>query len=276
VLLYDQRLRRRQTLAVPAGLFATNLVFSPDGTRLAAVVNPRRGIGKTKDTVQDADDPDVIVWDTRTYRTVAQVRLPGFVSMEVAFTPDGRYLLVTSNRLMDVATVRQDGAVWRFRARDFTVIDSRRLPGVPLDEIAVSPDSNAFAVTPGDTARVFRVNSLTPLRDLGSHPAQLTRVVWSPDGALLATATDTSDGLILLWDAATGAEVAEVRGNNPNSGQIRFSADSRQLFAGLYDWTVGVWWIDPADAIGGLCGMAAPADRANGDDPPALCQDSSR
>ncbi|MFI5896867.1 hypothetical protein ACIA5D_42885 [Actinoplanes sp. NPDC051513] len=272
VLVYDSRQRLRRTLRVGAGLFPGSLAFSADGAMLAVATNPLAAATKRNDKVQDGDEPDVIVWDTRTYAKVAELRLPGHLSMQPAFTPDGKYLLVTSNR-SDAEKRQQNGAIWRFRTPGLTLVDSREMPSHPLNEMAVDPGSTTVAVTVDRTARLFTVDGLAPLRDVGTQTAPTTRVVWSPDGRLIATATDTTDGLILLWDAATGEQVAEVRGNSNNWGQIRFTADSRTLIAGLNDWTVGIWRLDPDDAVRRLCAMVAPADRAGGREPPALCRD---
>ncbi|MFF5288570.1 nSTAND1 domain-containing NTPase [Paractinoplanes globisporus] len=272
VLVYDRQQRPRATLRLPAGLYPGNLAFSPDGTRLAVVTNPLRSVTGPRKDVLDEDDPDVVVWDTRTYRQIAELKLPGALAMQPAFTPDGKSLLVTSNGRTNALTAKQDGAIWRFRAADLTLADSRELPGVPLDEITVSPDSTTFAIAADNTARLFKVDGLRPLRDVGGQPSPVTRVVWSPDGSLLATATDTTDGLILLSDPATGAEVAEVRGNSNNWGQIRFTTDGKTLIAGLNDWTVGIWRLDPAEAVRSLCALVVPADRAGGTSPPALCE----
>ncbi|WP_433381204.1 NACHT and WD repeat domain-containing protein [Actinoplanes sp. CA-142083] len=274
VLLYDRQQQLRRTLRLDATLYPGNIAYSPDGSMLAVVTNPRDTPKLGSDEVQDRDDVDVVVWDTRTFAKVTELRLSGYLAMQPAFTPDGRNLLVTANRVIDkYRPDSQNGAIWRFRVPDFSLAGSRELYAEALDEITVSPDSSSFAVTTRTTARVFKVDGLSPVRDIGSHPVALRRVVWSPDGRLLATATDTEPGLIVLWDAETGAKVAEVRGNSNNWGQIRFSADSRMLIAGLNDWTVGLWRLDPDDAIRRLCAVAAPADRAGGKEPPALCGD---
>ncbi|MFC7275884.1 hypothetical protein ACFQS1_17980 [Paractinoplanes rhizophilus] len=268
VLLYDRQLRPRKALTFDPALYPGNLAWSPGGALLAVVTNPRANLTQPEAEVQKRDDVDVIVWDTRTYAKVAELRLPGHLAMQPTFTPDGKYLLVTSNH---VVSGGQAGAVWRFRTSGLTVVDSRELPD-EVDEITVSPDSAALAVAAGSRAAVLSVDGLAPLRTIGGHPAPVTRVVWSPDGATIATATDTTDGRIKLWDAGSGAPVAEVRGNSNNWGQIRFAAGGRTLFAGLNDWTVGIWRLDPGEAVRRLCAVAGPPARAGGGEPPALCR----
>jgi WD40 repeat protein len=266
VLLYDPGERLRHTFAFePEHYYPGQVAFSPDGSLLAATVNPRPS-DLAQSTVEAADDVDVVVWDTRTYAERARLKLPGQLSMAPAFTHDGRYLLVTANRSVGANGPAQIGTLWRFAAPALTPVDSRDFAEGPVDEIALSPDSATVAVAPGQTAHLLRVDGLTPLRPIGRHTAPLSRVAWSPDGRWLATATDTSDGLILLWDAATGERVGELRGNSNQSGPLRFSPDSGLLIAGLNDWTAAIWRLDPAEAVARLCADARLAGGA-----PASC-----
>jgi WD40 repeat protein len=63
-------------------------------------------------------------------------------------------------------------------------------------------------------------------------------IAYSPDGRWLATAAgDTAK----LWDAATGAEVATLRGHDLGVWSVAFSADSRWLATGSADGTARVW-----------------------------------
>ena len=71
-----------------------------------------------------------------------------------------------------------------------------------------------------------------------------TRLVFSPDGRLLATATFRSSS-IKLWETATGRELRNLS-SGPQSGMtmsppIAFSRDSRLIAAAAGDNTVKVW-----------------------------------
>ena len=46
-------------------------------------------------------------------RLAIDLRLPGHLAMQPVFTPDGKYLLVTSNHSQGRTAAAQDGAIWR-------------------------------------------------------------------------------------------------------------------------------------------------------------------
>ena len=166
----------------------------------------------------------------------------------------------------------QDGAVWRYRTADLSLIDRRDLIGGSADEIAVSPDGATAALTFGNAAELLRVDGLTPAGKLGGHPADVQRVAYSPDGRMLATATDAIEDFIRLWDTTTGRLIAEVRANSNQRGQLAFSPDSSTLVAGAGDWTVTLWHLDPADSVRRLCAMLAPSAATEQNPLPGVCR----
>jgi WD40 repeat protein len=100
----------------------------------------------------------------------------------------------------------------------------------------------------------------------------LNRVAWSPDGRTVATATDTDDDVIRLWNAGTGDPVADLRANSNQSGEMKFSPDGGVLAAGANDWTVTLWHLDPEDAVRRICDMLVPASRHGGQPLPGTCR----
>ncbi|MEU4164033.1 hypothetical protein [Actinoplanes sp. NPDC026670] len=269
ILLYDTREQLEHTFTVDRSLVAFSPAFSPDGSLLAVTASPRAVYDNGPDApsyedLQQRTDPDVIVFDTRTHTVRAVLRLPGHLPMSVAFSQDSTHLLATANRVAEPGRSTQAGSVWRFRVSDLTLIDSREIPEGPVDELAISPDSATVAVTADTAVRLLRIDGLTPQSDLAHQSAPVERITWSPDGQTLATATDTNDGLIQLWNPNTTRLIAQVRGNSNQSGPLQFSPDSRLLFAGLQDFTVGIWRLDPGEAITRLCGGTSPARRAAG------------
>jgi WD40 repeat protein len=270
----------RATLRIRADLYPAVPRFSPDGSLLTVVTNWRNPDEKATILTQERPDPDVYVWDARTLTERGQIRLPGHESIGHAFTPDGTQLLITSNRSRPGVReagrpeggVGQDGAVWRYRTADLSLIDRRDLIGGPVTEIAVSPDGATAAVTFRNHAQLLRVDGLNPAGTLGEHPVAVHRVAYSPDGRMLATATDANEDLIRLWDTTTAALIAEVRADGSQRGQLAFSPDSSVLVAGAGDWTVTLWHLDPADSVRRLCAMLAPSYAAEGKTLPGLCR----
>ncbi|WP_172890714.1 WD40 repeat domain-containing protein [Actinoplanes derwentensis] len=245
--------------------------FSPDGSLLTVVTNFRNpDLKYSIQEVQKRDDPDVYVWDARTLQPRASLKLPDHLSIAEEFTPDGRYLLVASNHSTGDSQP-QDAAIWRYRLPELDLVDRRDLPGNPVNEIAVSPDSAFVVLAHGKKAPVLRVDGLHPVRTIGEHPVPLSRVAWSPDGHTVATATDNDNDIVRLWQADTGNLVAEVRANSNQNGQLAFSPDSGTLAAGANDWTVTLWHLDPDRAVRRLCDMLIPASRYSGQPLPDTC-----
>ena len=144
----------------------------------------------------------------------------------LAFTPDGKHLLVGSRDF-----VRS----WNFatRAFDFAVPELRNTVATPAagDLFVVGNDQR---VAPGDDGpsahpQSALVYSFTQRRLVAELPGYGWRVAISPDGQSIAAASRT-DGAV-LWRPATGESVTISKGPWYD-GVLAFSPDGRTLFTG--------------------------------------------
>ena len=71
------------------------------------------------------------------------------------------------------------------------------------------------------------------------HPDEVWSVAFAPDGKRFATGCD--DGKARLWDAATGAQLAEFNGHKQFIWSTAFSPDGRLLATGSGDKTAKLW-----------------------------------
>lgn len=118
-------------------------------------------------------------------------------------------------------------------------------------------DEGARVVTAsGDrTARLFATGSAAPLGTLWSSDTPVSCVDVSPDGTLVAASAYrwvhdeqgqrvAVEGLVRLFDAATGAERHTLVGGGKPISLIRFAPDGTRLAAACWDARVHVWDVD--------------------------------
>src|SRR2546427_3907116 len=68
------------------------------------------------------------------------------------------------------------------------------------------------------------------------HADLVNTVAFSPDGKRLASGS--ADGIVKLWDAATGQELLTLKGHTDIVFSVAFSPDGKRLASGSLDRTV--------------------------------------
>src|SRR5260221_504966 len=74
---------------------------------------------------------------------------------------------------------------------------------------------------------------------LKGHNAEVTSVVFSPDGKRLASGS--VDRTVKVWDALSGKEQLSLKGHTGSVYSVAFSADGKRLASASFDKTVKVW-----------------------------------
>ena len=178
--------------------------FSPDGRRLAVSQSNR-----------------VIIFELATGREVIQWMLPAKINT-LEFHPDGTTIAVgrSSGNVVSIHDVATG-----------TVVKELPVGGIGDQVVSWHPRGELLAVTGAASPRIQIWNVVTKRRVavLDGHTQHVPVLTFHPDGALLAS--HSWDGVLRLWDTATGRSLIELA--LTIGGRPRFSGDGRWLGAAL-------------------------------------------
>lgn len=182
-----------------------------------------------------AEGGRVVIWDVEAARVLTTIELSPATPGGLAFSPDGRSLLIGmigdpriphDIQIHDAATGRLFG---RLRGHD-----------EPVWSVAVLPDGRSAVSTSSDrTMRLWDIANARELRRFDNHPGAVLCVAVSPDGARALTGTGhrwagawrPADGYgVQLWDLENGSVLGRFETHEPVHS-VAFSADGRRAAA---------------------------------------------
>jgi WD40 repeat protein len=178
------------------------LAWSGNGERLA-------GVG---------DDGSVVIWDLKTAKQLR--RLGGRVRLVSLDPAGGRITLSAENGTVTLWDT-QEGPARRFFGPIKGLFNYR--------QPAFSPDGRRLALAVERTvAAICDAATGAELRRLAGHRDFVSAVAWDPMGGVLATGSH--DGMVRLWDTATGKQTATLDADDDVEG-LQWGADGQQIAA---------------------------------------------
>ena len=195
------------TLASPGQIGADHLVFSPDGATLAGA----------------AGNNMIFLWQVpagKLAAALAERMYPGPITT-VAFSPNGAMLATADNysRIL----------LWNVATGKRTITLSYPAKNTDIAAVAFSPDGKTLATTDYTSTHLWQVATGTQTAVLSDSAGMGDAVAFSPDGAMLAVATN--GGSTLLWNLSTrkvAATLSEPDGEN-TVWSVAFSRDGATL-----------------------------------------------
>jgi WD40 repeat protein len=154
----------------------------------------------------------------------------------LAFDPSGQNL-VCVDRLGIAHIVDARTGVTRKARRVSSLEDT-----CPQDFVAWSPDGVTIAVCfkKEPTISLLDAQSLEPLRQWPhGHKGLVNSVAFSPDSQRILTTGD--DGIVRVWDAATGAQLHDLPGRANRAFCAMYSPDGQRIASSGFDDNVRIW-----------------------------------
>ncbi len=208
--------RRSVVARLEPGDLATELAFSADGRLLAA---------------SGANEGQVTVWDAASGENRFRLLHPGQVA-SVSFSPDGSWLLTSC----------QDQKARRFDMQSGQEILPRFCEEQPLHSARISPDDHLVALA-GDerSARIFHLDDEVP-GPLLPHRGPVLGVSFNQSG--LSVATGSTDCTARVWDPYSGHPLTSSLYHDEPVTAVAFARD-QPLLATLAGRTVSLWDLAP-------------------------------
>jgi WD40 repeat protein len=187
--------------------------------------------------VADAsEDPAIHLWNLARRRWVGNpMRTP---AQSVAFSPDGR-TLASGRSPESFATGESSVSLWEVASQEL-IAETPVYTAGGVSALAFTSDGGVIAAAHGNgEVRVLNATDLTSTDFEYRGPDGVFDVQFSPDGALIATASHTDEHL-QLW-LPTSVTPEDLAGHQGQAYDLAFSADGRRLVSAGADGRLILW-----------------------------------
>lgn len=200
------------------------VAFSPDGGRIAS--------GSSDETIR--------LWDAASGASVltidAQESGARIWVQDIAYSRDGTHL-VSCSALMAASQPAGTVRLWDAGTGQLVLT----IPSGSVSALAVNPDGTLLASGSNldGTISLWDAASGDSQATLTGHTDYMTDVAFSPDGTVLASASE--DGTVRLWNTATGQPIRVLEGHGAPVQAVAFTPDGTAVASAGEDGAVRLW-----------------------------------
>jgi len=203
----------------PHAGYACSVAFSADGNWIAT---------------GGSEDGMIKIFDSATGRAVrATIQTPDLSIYAMAFTPDGRYLVINHSLANRVES----------SMRIFKTSDGSELKNVvtgPVSAFAISRDGRTLAYSNArGSILLLETGGFTEVRRLDGHQTGASSLAFHPISRYLASSG--RDGAVKIWDSDTGRAINTLAIKGETESRLVFGSDGLSLVVSSTDGVVRVY-----------------------------------
>lgn len=116
---------------------------------------------------------------------------------------------------------------------------STQYPTLTPELTAIPAAQDPYAISADNAGNVTALLTLDPQRN--KYSINITRVVWSPDGSILAVASSEGDNSVRLWRVSDGALMRTLEGHTAAVLDVVFTQDGQNLISYTDDDLLWFW-----------------------------------